>query len=80
MPLTPNAIFQDLKNKDLDKHSAIELLISLVDNAENVDTRIQSLGILNRIQLEDEKTFRFLEHLLISDLNEDVRKLTCKVI
>ena len=80
MPLTPNAIFQDLKNKDLDKHSAIELLISLVDNAENADTRIQSLGILNRIQVEDEKTFRFLEHLLISDLNEDVRKLTCKVI
>ncbi|MHA2280927.1 MAG: leucine-rich repeat domain-containing protein [Promethearchaeota archaeon] len=80
MPLTPNAIFQDLKNKDLDKQSAIELLLTLVDNAENAETRIESLKTLNKIQIDDEKTFRFLEHLLISDLNEDVRNLTCQVL
>ncbi len=80
MPLTPNAIFQDLKNKDLDKNSAIELLLALVDNAENADTRIESLIILNKIHLDDDNTFRFLEHLLISDINEDVRNLTCQVL
>jgi len=80
MPLTPNAIFQDLKNKDLDKQSAIELLLTLVDNAENADTRIESLKTLNSINVDDEKTFRFLEQLLISDLDEDVRNLTCKVL
>ncbi|MHA1932558.1 MAG: HEAT repeat domain-containing protein, partial [Promethearchaeota archaeon] len=80
MPLTPNAILQDLQNKDLDKQSAIELLSALVDNAENVDTRIESLKTLNRIQFDDEKSFRFLEHLLISDLNEEVRNLTCQVL
>ncbi len=80
MPLTPNAIFQDLKNKDLDKHSAVELLLALVDNAENTKTRIESLKTLNRIQFNDEKTFKFLEHLLISDLDEDIRKLTCMVL
>ncbi|MHA2035224.1 MAG: leucine-rich repeat domain-containing protein [Promethearchaeota archaeon] len=80
MPLTPNAIFQDLINKDLDKHSAIELLLALVDNAENADTRIESLKILNKIQIDDENTFRSLEHLLISDLNDDVRNLTCQVL
>ena len=80
MPLTPNAIFQDLKNKDLDKQSAIELLIALIDNAENADVRIESLKTLSKIHFDDEKTFRFLEHLLISDLDEDVRNLTCQVL
>lgn len=80
MPLTPHAIFQDLRNKDLDKHSAVELLLALVDNAENVETRIESLSVLNKIQIEDDKTFKFLEHLLISDLSEDVRSLTCKIL
>jgi Leucine-rich repeat (LRR) protein len=80
MPLTPNAIFQDLQNKDLDKHSAIELLSALIDNSENVETRIESLKNLNKIPVDDEKTFKFLEHILISDLNEDVRNLTCKVL
>jgi len=80
MPLTPNAIYQDLKNKDLDKSSAIELIVTLIDNAENVETRIESVKILNKIQFNDEKTFKFLEHLLISDLNENVRNLTCQVL
>ena len=80
MPLTPNAIFQDLQNKDLDKQSAVELLLTLVENAENIDTRIESLKTLSKIQVDDEKTFRFLEHLLISDLNEDVRNLTINVL
>ena len=80
MPLTPYAIYQDLKNKDLDKSSAIELIVTLIDNAESAETRIESVKILNKIQFNDEKTFKFLEHLLISDLNEDVRNLTCKVL
>ncbi|MFW9895436.1 MAG: leucine-rich repeat domain-containing protein, partial [Candidatus Thorarchaeota archaeon] len=80
MPLTPHAIFEDLRNKDVDKHSAIELLLALIDNAENVETRIESLSVLNKIQIEDDKTFKFLEHLLISDLSEDVRSLTCQIL
>ncbi|MFX1552849.1 MAG: leucine-rich repeat domain-containing protein [Promethearchaeota archaeon] len=80
MPLTPNAISEDLKNKDLDRPSAIELLLTLIDNAENPETRIESIKILEEIGTTDEKTFKFLEHLLISDTNENVRNLTCKVL
>ncbi len=80
MPLTPNAIFEDLKNKDLDKPSAIELLLTLIDNAEKPETRIESIKILEEIGTADQKTFKFLEHLLISDTNENVRNLTCKVL
>ncbi|MFX1323468.1 MAG: leucine-rich repeat domain-containing protein [Promethearchaeota archaeon] len=80
MPLTPNAIYQDFINKDLDKFSAIELLITLIDNAESAETRIESINILNRFQLDDDKTFKFLEHLFISDLNDQVRDLTCRLL
>ncbi|MFX0104455.1 MAG: leucine-rich repeat protein [Candidatus Hodarchaeota archaeon] len=80
MPLTPNAILEDLKNKDLDKPSAIELLLTLIDNAEKPETRIESIKILEEIGTTDQKTFKFLEHLLISDTNENVRNLTCKVL
>ncbi|MFX0082150.1 MAG: leucine-rich repeat domain-containing protein [Candidatus Hodarchaeota archaeon] len=80
MPLTPKAIYEDLVNKDLDKPFAIELLLTLIDNAENIETRIESINTLNTIQVDDEKTFKFLEHLLISDLNEDIRNLTIIVL
>ncbi|MFW9781264.1 MAG: leucine-rich repeat domain-containing protein [Candidatus Heimdallarchaeota archaeon] len=80
MPLTPNAIYQDFINKDLDKFSAIELLITLIDNSESAETRIESIDILNRLQVDDDKTFKFLEHLFISDSNEHVRSLTCRLL
>jgi Leucine-rich repeat (LRR) protein len=80
MPLTPNAIYKDLKNKDLNKPFAIELLLNLIDNAENVETRIESIKTLNKMKIDDERTFKFLEHLLISDQNEDVRNLTILVL
>ena len=80
MHLTPKAIYRDFVNGDLDKSFVIELLLTLIDNAENVETRVESINILNKIQNNDEKTFEFLEHLLISDLNEDIRYLTISVL
>ncbi|MHA2397945.1 MAG: leucine-rich repeat domain-containing protein [Promethearchaeota archaeon] len=80
MPLTPKAIYKDFINGDLDRLFATELLLTLIDNAENIETRIESLNILDKIQIDDEKTFKFLEHLLISDFNEEIRNLTCVVL
>jgi len=80
MPLTPKAIFEDLRSKDLDKASAIQLLLTLIENTENVKSRIESIEILEKISPNDNKTFKFLEHLLISDTDENVRKLTSRVI
>ncbi|MFX1391713.1 MAG: leucine-rich repeat domain-containing protein, partial [Promethearchaeota archaeon] len=80
MPLTPNAIFEDLKNGDLDKSFAIELLKTLIENSESIEARIESIRNLNKIPLSADSTFKFLEHLLISDLNEDIRNITCLVI
>jgi len=80
MPLTPEAILKDYINRDIEKPIAVELLITLIDNADNIKTRIESINTLNKIPIEDDKTFKFLEHLMISDSNEEVRYLTCRVI
>jgi len=80
MPLTPKAIYKDFINGDLDKLFATELLLTLIDNTENIETRIESLNILDKIQIDDEKTFQFLEHLLISDFNAEIRNLTCVIL
>ena len=80
MPLTPKAIYRDFINGDLDKSFAIELLLTLIDNAEKIETRVESINILDDIQVNDEKTFEFLEHLLISDLDENIRNLTISVL
>ena len=53
MPLTPKAIYRDFVNGDLDKSFAIELLLTPIDNAENIETRIESITVLNEIQVDD---------------------------
>ena len=80
MPLTPKAIYEDFKNNELDKSFAIELLQTLIENTENIETRKESIKILDKIPFNDDINFKFLEHLLISDLNEEIRSLTCKVL
>jgi len=79
MPLTPKAIYEDLKNKDLDYTSALELLITLIDNTDNVDTRLESIRILEKIQAKDDKVYKLLENLLISDSNEYIRNLAASL-
>ena len=80
MPLTPEAIYEDYMNKDLDKTFAVQLLLTLIDNAEKIDSRLESIKILDKIQVNDEETFKHLENLLISDLNDDIRNLTTIII
>ncbi|MFX0042781.1 MAG: leucine-rich repeat domain-containing protein [Candidatus Hodarchaeota archaeon] len=80
MPLTPKAIYEDLKNKDLDYNSALELLITLIDNTDNVDTRLESIRILEKIQAKDDKVYKLMENLLISDSNEYIRNLAASLI
>ncbi|MFX1385634.1 MAG: leucine-rich repeat domain-containing protein [Promethearchaeota archaeon] len=75
MPLTPQSIYQDLKKKDLDYTTALELLITLIENTDNVDIRLESIKILEKIQAKEEKVFKLLENLLISDSNKNIRNM-----
>ena len=59
--LTPKAIESDLKNSDLDKQSAVELLITLIENVDNVNTRIESIEVLEKLDIKDKKIYNVLQ-------------------
>ena len=46
MPFTPIAILNDVRSGDLDKSSAIELLITIIDNSENITFPVNNVILL----------------------------------
>ncbi|NVM36569.1 MAG: leucine-rich repeat domain-containing protein [Candidatus Lokiarchaeota archaeon] len=80
--LSPNKIYKDFKNKKLDKKQALSLLISLIDDIHDYDdnTRIMSIKFLELLKTKDEKIFNFLENLLISDSNEQIRGQAARIL
>ncbi|MFX1451947.1 MAG: hypothetical protein ACFFCM_13970 [Promethearchaeota archaeon] len=73
MHLTPESIYRDYRNKVLDKRSASDLLISIIENSNDELLRIKCMELLQRIGDTDAEVFKLLESLLISDLNQSVR-------
>ena len=80
METSPKQIYKDYTDKNLDKFSAVAQLISLIENSENANIRIESIDILERIGSKDDNVFNHLENLLISDSNDNVRNKAAKVI
>lgn len=76
----PKKIYEDLKNGDLDKDSATDLLIFLIENADSTETRLKSINTLQKIGSRNEKTFNILENLLISDTDEEIRNSAAKTL
>ena len=73
MKISPRSIYKHLKDGDLEKQSAINQLIVLINNSEDINIRIESIKILEEISSKDEQILNFYENLLISDSNELVR-------
>ena len=80
MALTPRKIFEDFKKKEIDKASAADMLISLIENAYTNETRLESIQILQKIEIKNNKIFSILENLFISDTDEDVRILAANTL
>ena len=80
MEPTPQKIFENFLNKTIDKSTLIQNLISIIENSDNLNIRIESLEILKNVNVKDEYTFRFLENLLISDKFEVIRKIAAELI
>ena len=80
MILTPEKICEEFENNNLDKHTAFDLLISLIENSENENDRVKSIESLEKIGIFNGKTFIILENALISDSNGNIRNAAAKVI
>jgi len=79
-PLSPDIIYNEFLNGDLDKEKAAELLISLIELSEIAKTRIKSLGLLKRIGHVTPKIYKLLEDCSVSDENALVRATTVDIL
>ncbi len=80
MELNPQTIFEEYCNNHLDKSSATNLLVSIIENYEEDVIRADSINILGKINLKDESLFNFFENLLLSDSSEIVRNASANNI
>ncbi len=80
MDLTPDDIYKDLTNSRINKTTAHNLLISLIDNSENENLRLEAIIILEKIGVINNNLFKILENLLISDSNSKIRNAAAKFL
>ncbi len=80
MELTPKKIYKEFQNNNLDKHTTVELLVSLIENSDEVEFRVESIEILEKIGISNNRIFEILENLFISDSNEKIRNASAKFI
>ena len=78
--LAPREIYSEFENKIIDKRSASEVLINLVENIKDEELREESINYIKKIGLKNQSIFEFLENLFISDDNENIRIAAFKAI
>jgi len=59
---------------------AIDFLTNLFEHSCNEEIRIDILSIVKNIKTNSQKLFKFLENILISDSNFEVRKIAIEII
>ena len=64
METTPKEIFKSYRKKTLNKNTAIEKLIFIIENVGKYKKRIKSIKYLEQIGSRDEKVFHLLENFL----------------
>ncbi len=80
MSLTPEIIQAWSINGEINKQDALDLLTVLIENSENDSLRLKSLNALQELNFRSEDLYNLLEHLLISDENEEIRSLAGKIL
>ena len=80
MTISPIKIYEDFRYNKISKHDAVDFLILLIENSQEIRIRISALDLINKIELYSNNLFGFIENLFISDLNEDIRYLALQII
>ncbi|MHA1845949.1 MAG: leucine-rich repeat domain-containing protein [Promethearchaeota archaeon] len=73
MDTFPQKILENYHRKLVNKDNALEKILSIIENSESVEDRIESMDILKKLRPEDELVYKILESSILSDSNELVR-------
>jgi len=80
MILNPKRIYEEFANSKISKTRAYDLLITLIENSESEEIRVVSIKYLEKIGVFHDKLFNFLENILISDSNREIRNMAAKFL
>jgi Leucine-rich repeat (LRR) protein len=80
MILSPFKIYQNFQHNTIDRESAIKFLITLIENSETNQIRIDSIKYLAKIGKTSIQVFEIFENLLICDSSWEIRKLSALYI
>ncbi len=78
--LKPQKILDDYSNQLLNKDSAIDQLVTLIESSNHHKIRLESIKILGMLSVVNNRIFSLLENLLISDKDENVRISAAKIL
>jgi hypothetical protein len=78
--LNPNSIYQKTIKNKITKFEAIEFLISIIEKSDDTSLRLESLNVLNKLNVKNQVIFKILESCLISDEYEDIRIISAEII
>ncbi|MFW9866119.1 MAG: hypothetical protein ACFFEN_08490 [Candidatus Thorarchaeota archaeon] len=78
--LTPDKIIEEFQDNKIGKVSALQSLVSFIENSNDEEIRLKSLNLLNNFDIKDKYLFQILENLVISDENAIIRNIALKII
>jgi len=76
----PKVLFERFQSGKLDNKTFFDSLISLIENSDDRDVRVESIELLSELDSGDPRLFKIFQDLLISDLDEDVRSISAKLL
>jgi len=77
--LAPNKIYGEFERNIINKLTALNLLVTIIENSDNDNVREDCIYYLQKLGIEN-KMFEFFENLFISDSSARIRNASAKII
>ena len=74
----PKVLLECFQSGKIDNRTFSNSLISLIENSDESVVRVESIKLLNEIDLGDLRSIKIFQDILISDLDENVRSVSAK--
>lgn len=78
--LTPFQIYSNYKKGKIDKTSAINYLITIVESSNFPSIRIKSIEFLRNLNIKADNVFNFFKYIMLSDSDDSVRASAAEAI
>jgi Leucine-rich repeat (LRR) protein len=80
MSRRPEEIWKEIENNTIDIHTATDLLMSLIEESEKHEIRLEAIEIIVKILPSGDKLFKILENLVVSEEDAIIRYIAIKLI